>query len=144
PAPAAAAPPPAAAPPSKLQSGPARGRKADTAGGGLSAPIGLEPYHVRLAALIDALERSLTAGVSAAIVRLPIERLGELLEDLQSIGADDLARRIAPIVDRLRGVLGDTAAALQAALVTAIAELRAVLPGVSPPPRPASRGAFWK
>jgi hypothetical protein len=104
--------------------------------------IDLAPYRERLTALIEGLERAVTSGAQVPIVRLPIERLGELLEDLESIGATALAHGLAPIVDRLRRALGETD--LDRALTAAIADLRALLDGAPPPARKSSRWAFWK
>ena len=106
--------------------------------------IDLAPYRARLAALIDTLERALQTGATVALVRLPVERLGELLEDLESIGAAELARGLTPIVMRLRQALAaaNADATISAAVTAALDELRALAAGT--PPRPPSRLAFWK
>jgi Ca-activated chloride channel family protein len=107
--------------------------------------IDLAPYQARLDALVDTLERALADGAEVARVRLPVERLGELLEDLDSIGASALARALAPIVDRLRRALAEPE--LAGALTAALADLRALRDGgptSTPTPRKPSRWAFWK
>lgn len=144
PEPTGAGPAQAFAPPPPPQSPPARAMARPTVTKAAAAAIpgiDLAPYRARLAALIAALERALQGGVSLVVVRLPIERLGELLEDLESIGAVELARGLAPIVARLREALAATA--LDAALAVALVELRAVAAGPSSPPPPARR-SFWK
>ncbi len=81
------------------------------------------PYLTRLRSLAEELARAATAVVPSAAAQLPVARLVELLEDLKTVGLDDLARQLAPIVDRLRGalvssdlvtVLGEAATALRA------------------------------
>lgn len=112
------------------------------------APVGdeLAPYRARLATLVDELTRAAAAVDVAQAAQLPVARLAELVEDLESIGTPDaaaLAHQLAPVVARLRQALA--AATLASELSRAVAELRA-LPAAPPPPTPspASRRPFWK
>ena len=130
----APAPPSFASPPRRQKAESAPAKKA-------ASGIDLAPYRARLAALIAALDRALQGGAAIAVVRLPIERLAELLEDLESIGADELARPLRPIVGRLRQALAATA--FDTTLAAALADLRALVTG-TPPASPPSRWAFWK
>ena len=155
-APASASPPPSpsrpplAPPPSpgpmkvmRTQSRPAPARSEKEAARAPTTPgVDLAPYRARLDALIAALERAVTGGADINAARLPVERLRELIEDLESIGAGDLAHDLAPILARLQQALA--APGLAAVLTAAVAELRALATGATPPtPRP-SRWAFWK
>jgi hypothetical protein len=136
-----ASPPPAQKRSASASGG--RARKAELMREPMPPSIDVAPYRARLAELIATLERALDGGGGVALVRLPVERLGELLEDLVSIGAGELAGALAPIVERLRGALGELE--LPRALAQAIAELRQLLAGTPPPaPRKSSRWAFWK
>jgi Ca-activated chloride channel family protein len=75
------------------------------------------PYQARLASLAEDLARAATAVVPGTAAQLPVARLAELLEDLKTVGLDELATKLAPIVDRLRGALvrGDLVATLNEA-----------------------------
>ncbi|MBE7454879.1 MAG: rRNA small subunit methyltransferase 1 [Kofleriaceae bacterium] len=107
--------------------------KADAA----SAP-GLDPapYLARLRGLADELARAATAAVPAAAAQLPVARLAELLEDARTVGLHELARALAPLVDRLRGALA--AADLPTVVAEVVTALRALVtdagsPGISDP-----------
>ena len=108
--------------------------------------IDASPYVARLQNLAEELARAATAVVPSAAAQLPVARLAELLEDLKTVGLDELAKRLAPIVDRLRGGLagGD----LVTVLGDAAKELRELAhggPGGQGPSQPRKKGwAFWR
>ena len=106
--------------------------------------IDVTPYETRLKSLADDLARAATAVVPNSAAQLPVARLAELLEDLKTVGMDDMAKKLAPIVDRLRGALvtGDLVTVLDDA-ATALRALAAGGPGGPTPPR--KKGwAFWR
>ncbi len=139
-------PPPAAAARPAPQVAPRRKRKdrpeeADDAG--VVVAIDGAPYVARLLQLAEDLTRAATAVVPSAAAQLPVARLVELLEDLRTVGLDDLARQLAPIVDRLRGAL--VASELVATLAEAATALRALATDGGSPTAPRRRGwAFWR
>jgi hypothetical protein len=105
--------------------------------------IDATPYVTRLRALADELIRALGAPLPAAAAQLPVARLAEMLEDLRTVGLDDLARQLAPIVDRLRAAL--IATDLAAVLTETAAALRALVPGGGDGGSKRKRGlAFWR
>ncbi len=154
--PAPGAPPPAqSAPPSPASPSKARsisiGRKKAEASDDLAAEkeaapgLDASPYVARLERLADELVRAATAVVPSAAAQLPVARLAELLEDLKTVGLDELAKRLAPIVDRLRGALagGDLVTVLEGA-AKELRELAQGGPG-SGPSQPRKKGwAFWR
>jgi hypothetical protein len=106
--------------------------------------IDVTPYETRLKSLADELARAATAVVPNSAAQLPVARLAELLEDLKTVGLDDMATKLAPIVDRLRGALvtGDLVTALNDA-ASALRGLATGGPGGSPQSR--KKGwAFWR
>jgi hypothetical protein len=106
--------------------------------------IDVSPYETRLKSLADELARAATAVVPNSAAQLPIARLAELLEDLKTVGLDDMAKKLAPIVDRLRGALvtGDLVAVLGEA-ATALRALAVGGPG-GPTPTRKKGWAFWR
>lgn len=152
PVPAAPASPPASAPmPERSRSAraappPPRRMKMEEERGPAhdSSAVDSAPYVARLHAIADDLARAATTSAPAAAAQLPVARLAELLEDLRSVGLAELARTLAPLVDRLRGAL--TAPDLVAVLHEVSTALRK-LPdggGEEPPPRKRRGWAFWR
>ncbi len=115
-----------------------------------SAAPGLDPapYLARLRGLADELARAATGAVPAAAAQLPVARLAELLEDARTVGLHELARALAPLVDRLRGALA--AADLPTVVAEVVTALRALVtdagsPGGGPGAPPRRKGwAFWR
>jgi Ca-activated chloride channel family protein len=123
----------------------AKGKSEKARDEGAATPtIDAAPYVARLHALADELARAAAAPVPGSAAQLPVARLGELLEDLRTVGLDELARKLAPIVDRLRGALagGD----LVAVLHEVAASLHKLPAGDDEPPPPRKRRgwAFWR
>jgi hypothetical protein len=110
------------------------------------AGVDTSPYVARITTLADELTRALGAPVPSAAAQLPVARLAELLEDLRTVGLDDLARQLTPLLDRLRAAL------VAADLATVLAEVSAALrnlaggqSGGTPAGGGRKRGwAFWR
>ena len=127
-APASAPPPPPsasmpAAPRAPVMKSMMADKKAEAA---KDTGIDARPYITRLNTLADELVRAAGAPVPSAAAQLPVSRLGELLEDLRTVGLDDVARQLTPILDRLRGALVSTD--LVRVLTEAATALRALVP----------------
>jgi hypothetical protein len=124
------APPAPMQPPAPKMAAPMRTRmseRSDDKKKEADSTVDATPYLDRLRQLADQLANAVNAPVPAAAAQLPAARLGELLEDLRSVGLDELARRLAPIVDRLRLALSATEiATILGEVATA---LRTLLPG---------------
>jgi hypothetical protein len=161
-APAGAPPAPGAPPPVQMSApaapkgGVMRSRKQEAARDvdgfaeeKVKAPgIDTAPYVARLSAIAEDLARAATAVNPNSAAQLPVARLAELLEDAKTVGLDELATKLAPIVDRLRGALvtGD--------LVTTLGEVATALRtlvssgdggGGTSPGQPRRKGwAFWR
>jgi Ca-activated chloride channel family protein len=124
-----------------LPPGPAKAEEAARHGG--TPPIDAAPYVQRLHAIADDLAKAASAKAPANAAQLPVARLGELLEDLRTVGLDALATKLAPLVDRLRAAL--TGSDLVAVLHEVAAKLRKLPDGDDEPPPPRRRGwAFWR
>jgi hypothetical protein len=110
------------------------------------AGLDVSPYLARLTTLADELTRALGAPVPGAAAQLPVARLAELLEDLRTVGLDELARQLTPLLDRLRAAL--VAADLATVLAEVAAALRNLATGSSggtPSGGGRKRGwAFWR
>ncbi len=110
------------------------------------AGIDTTPYVARITTLADELTRALGAPVPGAAAQLPVARLAELLEDLRTVGLDDLARQLTPLLDRLRAALvAADLAALLAEVAAALRNLATGSGGGTPSGGGRKRGwAFWR
>ena len=104
-------------------------------------PVDPQPYLQRLADLIDQLEAAARAADPWQAAQLPVARIGELFDDVRSVGLHELAIEIGIPFQDVRDALA--APDLVERLLEAVAALREVLQK-APPPRPAGRSAFWK
>lgn len=103
------------------------------------------PYLARVRDLADELAGAATVADPEIAAQLPISRLTELLDDLNTVGLHDLAAALLPHARALLAALGTTG--LAAALAAAAAALRAVTdgpPGTAPTAPPPRRRSFWK
>jgi Ca-activated chloride channel family protein len=103
------------------------------------------PYLARVRDLADELAGAATVADPEIAAQLPISRLTELLDDLNTVGLHDLAAALLPHARALLAALGTTG--LAAALIAAAAALRAVTdgpPGTAPTASPPRRRSFWK
>lgn len=95
---------------------------------------------------LGAIGRDLAArGSEVAAVRILRQRLTHWIEDLRAMGGEDaLVAAVEALLQPLYTALA-TAANLDAVVATLVAELAKLASGQPPPPpRPTSRGAFWK
>lgn len=99
-------------------------------------------YLQSLGQLARALTEEAQRGLDLTAARRLRERLRQWVEDVRSVGLEDLALAVADQVQRLGAALSGPDAANEVAAIAGV--LAAIAAGGPLPPKKSGRAAFWK